>query len=169
MAEELREIPQVTTGISSNDEVSTSPTKKTEQRAFYLFGARIPFQDSSSLAYKETTYEASKSCCSSENLNEDGFLAPCLNADSNPEVTCADPKEVTEEASKIKKMRLDFSKEDSKEEEKRTGVSMNELPLDTWTITKTLTQSDINGSSRLLVATSAAEKHILPNLSPDSR
>ncbi|KAG7587521.1 DNA-binding pseudobarrel domain superfamily [Arabidopsis thaliana x Arabidopsis arenosa] len=53
------------------------------------------------------------------------------------------------------------------EEKKQAGISTEPSTLYTWTIEKTLTESDVNHLNRLMVGNSDAESHIMRHLSTD--
>ncbi|KAJ8755424.1 hypothetical protein K2173_019222 [Erythroxylum novogranatense] len=69
-------------------------------------------------------------------------------------------------AHNLKRMRI-YSKEDLAEERKYGVSTKLTLCLNPWKITKTLMESDLGHLSRLLIATDAVKKHILPFMQDD--
>ncbi|CAD5317575.1 unnamed protein product [Arabidopsis thaliana] len=193
MAEEQREISHHENNVSLGSaetaipltNVSISPTKKEEQKTVYLvlFGRTI-YVESSSLESEETVMpivdvpkspakeDLTTHCSLDAESSEKGFpVDPYMgilgnNPNINSNVTCAGNKDLTEDIIKFKKMRS-LSKEKIVEE-KGTRV-LTELPPYTWTIKKTLKESDINHQCRLLLNTTDAENHIMRHLPADDQ
>ncbi|KAJ8755510.1 hypothetical protein K2173_019308 [Erythroxylum novogranatense] len=69
-------------------------------------------------------------------------------------------------AHNLKRMRI-YSREDLAEERKYGVSTKLTLCLNPWKITKTLLESDLGHLSRLLIATDAVKKHILPFMQDD--
>lgn len=179
MAKEQREIPQENvsneTYIIPNNNVSILPRR---QKVICLFGKIIDVEPSL-LEFEETEKETDEDLKTHSSLeaecskpHKEGYVPLDLslrisgNPNINSKVTCAGiNKDLTEDARDFKKMRS-LPKEERVLEAKRAGV-LTELPPYTWTISKTLTQSDINRLSRLMLDTTDAESHIMRHLSTD--
>ncbi|EOA33312.1 hypothetical protein CARUB_v10021689mg [Capsella rubella] len=171
MAEEQREIPCV-------DYLSLGSSA---QKAICLFGKTIFPVESSSLESEATAMlhadvpipsekeidEDLKTLSSFEVELEDSVsLGLSIGISGSPninsKVTCAGiEKDLTEDARKFKKMRYLPNEEREKRVRERTPYP--------WTIKKTLTQSDINKLTRLMLETRPAEDHIMRYLSADDQ
>ena len=65
------------------------------------------------------------------------------------------------QASKIAAMKVYTEEEEEEEKKLTTRLRLHE---DTWTIKKVLQESDVNGSSRLLLSTHVVEEHIIKKM-----
>ncbi|XP_019085655.1 PREDICTED: putative B3 domain-containing protein At1g78640 [Camelina sativa] len=169
MAEEQWDIPHanyLSLGIGPNHTTAISPSKKKEGKPLRLFGYSIFPEESSSDDTAMALVDVPTS--SGETHNEDSVsLELSLRISgictTNSNVTCAGiKKNITKDARKSKKRRS-LSKE-----EKRAARVLAEVPHPhPWTMAKTLSVSDVNGLSRLMLNTVDAETHIVSHLPTD--
>ncbi|KFK42247.1 hypothetical protein AALP_AA2G230400 [Arabis alpina] len=150
-------------------DLSMSPMKKNEPGAVYLFGVRIsdPPQESCSLTSTATSklghvcfgsnpkemslVSVSSSMKIDENFNTDHCFSYGESSKNPNEELKKDSRKIKNTVKKIKKTN-------------QTGVELD-LNIRKRAITKTLTPSDINGLSRLLIETDSAERYILRYMS----
>ncbi|XP_019093389.1 PREDICTED: putative B3 domain-containing protein At1g78640 [Camelina sativa] len=183
MAEEQWDIPHanyLSLGMGPYDTTAISPTKKKEGKPLRLFGNSIfpaesssddtamalvdvPTSSEKTLSSFEVELESSEETHNKDSLSLELSLGISGSCTINSNVTCAGiKKNITKDARKSKKRRS-LSKE-----EKRAARVLAEVPHPhPWTMAKTLSVSDVNGLSRLMLNTVDAETHIVSHLPTD--